>query len=72
MRRVLVVGAGISGLACARELYRLGVSVVVLEARDRIGGAFVCLSVFFVVLCLSFRCACLLARSLCFACLFGV
>ena len=35
---VVVVGAGISGLACADALTRLGMSVVVLEARPRTGG----------------------------------
>ena len=34
----LVLGAGIAGLGCARELRRAGVTVAVLEARDRIGG----------------------------------
>ena len=36
---VLVLGAGISGLAAARTLVDKGLSVIVLEARDRIGGA---------------------------------
>jgi monoamine oxidase len=35
---VAVVGAGVAGLAAARELRRRGLKVVVLEARDRIGG----------------------------------
>ena len=34
----IVVGAGLSGLVCARQLTRLGVKVLVLEARDRVGG----------------------------------
>ena len=37
-KRVLVIGAGLAGLATARELQRHGHDVVVLEARDRIGG----------------------------------
>ena len=36
--RVLVLGAGMSGLACARELQQRGYQVLVVEARDRLGG----------------------------------
>jgi monoamine oxidase len=35
---VVVVGAGFAGLSAATELRRQGASVVVLEARDRVGG----------------------------------
>ena len=35
---VLVIGAGGAGLTAATELMAQGVSVLVLEARDRIGG----------------------------------
>ncbi len=37
-RRVVVVGAGFAGLAAADALARGGAEVVVLEARDRVGG----------------------------------
>lgn len=36
--RVIIIGAGISGLACARELSERRHDVLVLEARERIGG----------------------------------
>lgn len=35
---VIIVGAGAAGLAAASELGRAGLSLCVLEARDRIGG----------------------------------
>ncbi|KAJ8772639.1 hypothetical protein K2173_027816 [Erythroxylum novogranatense] len=37
-KKIIVVGAGPAGLTAARHLQRQGFSVVVLEARNRIGG----------------------------------
>ena len=37
-QRILVIGAGLAGLAAAQKLQNQGHEVVVLEARDRIGG----------------------------------
>lgn len=37
-KEVLVIGAGMAGLAAARDLTIAGVSVRIVEARDRIGG----------------------------------
>jgi monoamine oxidase len=37
-KATIIIGAGAAGLAAARDLVRAGQEVVVLEARDRIGG----------------------------------
>ena len=37
-RKVIVIGAGFGGLACAHELLSAGYDVIVLEARNRTGG----------------------------------
>jgi protoporphyrinogen/coproporphyrinogen III oxidase len=37
-RRVIVIGAGITGLACALRLHRSGIRVLVLEASESPGG----------------------------------
>lgn len=37
-KRIVVIGAGLAGLAAARELQKRGHEVVIVEARDRIGG----------------------------------
>lgn len=35
---VIIVGAGISGLACAQELLKKNLKVLILEAQSRVGG----------------------------------
>jgi len=35
---VIVIGAGFTGLTAARDLSTTGKSVLIIEARDRIGG----------------------------------
>jgi monoamine oxidase len=37
-RSAIIIGAGAAGLAAARDLGRAGCEVVIIEARDRIGG----------------------------------
>ena len=37
-KRVVVIGAGLAGLSAASELQAQGCRVIVLEARDRVGG----------------------------------
>ena len=37
-QKIIVIGAGMSGLVAAYELVRAGHDVTILEARDRIGG----------------------------------
>ncbi|HTF57689.1 MAG TPA: protoporphyrinogen oxidase [Planctomycetota bacterium] len=41
MKRAVVVGGGIAGLAAAWELHRAGARVTLLEARPRLGGVIV-------------------------------
>lgn len=36
--KVIVIGAGIAGLAAALQMQQFGLEVIILEARDRVGG----------------------------------
>lgn len=36
--KVIVIGAGIAGLAAAQQMQQFGLDVIMLEARDRVGG----------------------------------
>ncbi|CAH0552810.1 unnamed protein product [Brassicogethes aeneus] len=36
--KVIVIGAGIAGLAAAQQMQQFGLDVIVLESRDRVGG----------------------------------
>lgn len=38
MKKVIIVGAGIAGIAAANELKKAGIDSLILEARDRFGG----------------------------------
>lgn len=38
MADIIVIGAGAAGLAAARDLHRRGLDVLIIEARDRVGG----------------------------------
>lgn len=36
--KAIVIGAGIAGLAAAQQMQQFGMEVIILEARDRVGG----------------------------------
>ena len=36
--KIVVIGAGVAGLVCARTLLRAGVDVTIIEASDGVGG----------------------------------
>jgi len=35
---VVIIGAGLAGLTAARDIHKTGLSCLILEARDRVGG----------------------------------
>lgn len=37
-KRIVILGAGLAGMACAYELGKVGYDCVILEARSRAGG----------------------------------
>ena len=37
-KNILIIGAGLTGLLLAYKLKQQGVSVIILEARERLGG----------------------------------
>lgn len=37
-RPVIIVGAGLAGLCCAKRLHQAGIDFMILEASDRVGG----------------------------------
>jgi monoamine oxidase len=43
-KRIIIIGAGFSGLACGDHLKRLGYDVMIVEARTRVGGRVVTFS----------------------------